>query len=65
MWAVSLLAIFPLAAAFQAFVLPHIERWPLLLRAAVFPLVVLTMMTFVVMPVVTRLLRRWLRRTRP
>jgi uncharacterized protein len=33
---------------------------PLPLRALAFPLVLLTLMTFVVMPVVTRLLRRWL-----
>jgi len=33
---------------------------PLPLRALLFPLVLLTLMTFVVMPVVTRVLRRWL-----
>jgi antibiotic biosynthesis monooxygenase (ABM) superfamily enzyme len=33
---------------------------PLPLRALTFPLVLLTLMTFVVMPVVTRFLRRWL-----
>ena len=33
---------------------------PLPLRALAFPLVLLTLMTFVVMPVVTRVLRRWL-----
>jgi len=33
---------------------------PFLLRALSFPLVLLTLMTFVVMPVVTRVLRRWL-----
>jgi antibiotic biosynthesis monooxygenase (ABM) superfamily enzyme len=33
---------------------------PFPLRALSFPLVLLTLMTFVVMPVVTRLLRRWL-----
>ena len=33
---------------------------PLPLRALVFPLVLLTLMTFVVMLVVTRMLRRWL-----
>jgi antibiotic biosynthesis monooxygenase (ABM) superfamily enzyme len=30
------------------------------LRAALFPLVLLTFMTYAVMPVVTRLLHRWL-----
>jgi antibiotic biosynthesis monooxygenase (ABM) superfamily enzyme len=33
---------------------------PFPLRALLFPLVLLTLMTFVVMPVVTRLLRHWL-----
>lgn len=33
---------------------------PLPLRALLFPLVLLTLRTFVVMPVVTRVLRRWL-----
>jgi antibiotic biosynthesis monooxygenase (ABM) superfamily enzyme len=46
--------------AFQAFVVPRTSSWPLPLRAALFPLVLLTLRTYVVMPVVTRLLRRWL-----
>ena len=33
---------------------------PFPLRALLFPLVLLTLMTFVVMPVVTRLRRHWL-----
>jgi antibiotic biosynthesis monooxygenase (ABM) superfamily enzyme len=32
-----------------------------MVKSAVFPLVLLTLMTFVVMPLVTRFLRRWLR----
>jgi antibiotic biosynthesis monooxygenase (ABM) superfamily enzyme len=35
-------------------------RLPLPRRALLFPLVVLRLMTLVVMPVVTRVLRRWL-----
>ena len=46
--------------AFQALVVPRMARLPLPLRALLFPLVLLTLMTFVVMPVVTRVLRRWL-----
>jgi antibiotic biosynthesis monooxygenase (ABM) superfamily enzyme len=60
MWLVSLVAIYPLVLAFQAFVVPLTSSWPLPLRAALFSLVLLTLMTYVVMPVVTRLLRRWL-----
>jgi antibiotic biosynthesis monooxygenase (ABM) superfamily enzyme len=39
---------------------PRMVGLPLPLRALLFPLVLLTLMTFVVMPVVTRVLRRWL-----
>jgi antibiotic biosynthesis monooxygenase (ABM) superfamily enzyme len=60
MWLVSLLAIYPLVLAFQAFVSPQMASWPLPVRAALFPLVLLTLMTYAVMPVVTRALRRWL-----
>jgi antibiotic biosynthesis monooxygenase (ABM) superfamily enzyme len=46
--------------AFQALAVPRMVGLPLPLRALLFPLVLLTLMTFVVMPVVTRVLRRWL-----
>jgi antibiotic biosynthesis monooxygenase (ABM) superfamily enzyme len=54
MWLVSLFAIYPLVVAFQALLVPSIKTWPLLLRSAILPLMLLTLMTFVVMPVVTR-----------
>jgi uncharacterized protein len=60
MWLVSLVAVYPLVLAFQVLVVPRMAGLPLPLRALMFPLVLLTLMTFVVMPVVTRLLRRWL-----
>ena len=60
MWLVSLVAVYPLVLAFQALVVPRMARLPLPLRALLFPLVLLTLMTFVVMPMVTRALRRWL-----
>jgi uncharacterized protein len=60
MWLVSLIAVYPLVLAFQALVVPRMAGLPLPLRALVFPLVLLTLMTFVVMPMVTRVLRRWL-----
>jgi uncharacterized protein len=60
MWLVSLIAVYPLVLAFQALFVPRMARLPLPLRALVFPLVLLTLMTFVVMPMVTRALRRWL-----
>ncbi len=60
MWLVSLLAIYPLVVVFQAWLVPEIKTWPLLVRSAIFPLILLTLMTYVVMPAVTRLFRRWL-----
>lgn len=60
MWLVSLLAIYPLVVAFQAWLVPTIKAWPLLLRSAALPLTLLTLMTFVVMPVVTRVAQPWL-----
>ena len=60
MWLVSLVAVYPLVLAFQVLIVPRMARLPLPLRALVFPLVLLTLMTFVVMPMVTRALRRWL-----
>jgi uncharacterized protein len=60
MWLVSVVAVYPLVLAFQALVVPRMTGLPFPLRALSFPLVLLTLMTFVVMPVVTRLLRRWL-----
>jgi len=60
MWLTSLLAIYPLVVAFQAALVPKIKNWPLLVRSAVLPLTLLTLMTFVVMPTVTRLVQPWL-----
>ena len=60
MWVTSILAIYPLVLIFLAWVNPQINDWPLAVRAAVFPLVLLSLMTYLVMPNVTRLLRPWL-----
>ena len=55
----TFLGAYPLVVLLSAFVLPWVEGWPLLARAALLP-VVLTLMTYVVMPQLTQLLRRWL-----
>jgi antibiotic biosynthesis monooxygenase (ABM) superfamily enzyme len=52
--------VYPLVLGFQVLVVPRMAGLPFPLRALMFPLVLLTLMTFVVMPVVTRVLRRWL-----
>jgi len=60
MWLVSLVAIYPFVVAFQAALVPGIKGWPLLVRSAILPLTLLTLMTFVVMPAVARLAQPWL-----
>jgi len=60
MWLISLVAVYPLVLAFQSVAVPRMTGLPLPLRALLFPLVLLTLMTFVVMPAVTRVLHRWL-----
>jgi len=62
MWLVSLFAISPLVVTFQSTIVPTIKTWPLLVRSAVLPLTLLTLMTFVVMTLVTRVVQPWLSR---
>jgi antibiotic biosynthesis monooxygenase (ABM) superfamily enzyme len=59
---VSLLAIYPFVVMFQATIVPTIKTWPLLVRSAILPLTLLALMTFLVMPVVTRVVQSWLSR---
>src|SRR5438874_1000533 len=56
---VTLVGAYPLVVLFSAFVLPQLATWPLLVRSAVLPLVLLSLMTYVVMPPLTRLMRGW------
>ncbi|WP_187239325.1 hypothetical protein [Actinomadura sp. HBU206391] len=61
-------AIYPLSLLFQGVIAPATQNWPLALRALVFPLVMVPLLTYAVMPNVSRLLRRWLypaRRSHP
>ncbi|MFG2127338.1 antibiotic biosynthesis monooxygenase [Streptomyces sp. NPDC048751] len=56
----TFLGAYPFTLLIQWLVTPHTTGWPLPLRAAVFPLVLLPTLTFVVMPLLSRLLRLWL-----
>jgi antibiotic biosynthesis monooxygenase (ABM) superfamily enzyme len=60
MWIATLLSVYPLVLLFQILLAPKVRNWPLPLRAAIFPVVLLTLMMFVVMPQVTKILRPWL-----
>ena len=57
---VTLVGAYPLVVLLSAFVLPRLADWPLLVRSAVLPIVLLTLMTYVVMPALTQLMRGWL-----
>lgn len=61
---VTLLAIIPLVLVMNLTVLPLLRDWPLVLRTIVFALILTSLMTWVVMPRVTRLFRRFLYRGR-
>jgi antibiotic biosynthesis monooxygenase (ABM) superfamily enzyme len=61
-------AVYPLSLLFQGVVAPLTQDWPLLLRALAFPLVMVPLLTYAVMPALSRALRRWLypaRRSHP
>jgi antibiotic biosynthesis monooxygenase (ABM) superfamily enzyme len=60
MWFVTLLGAYPLVVLMQAFIIPHIENWPILIRSALFPLILLSLMMYVVMPQITKIMKSWL-----
>jgi len=57
---VTLLAVYPLSLLFQALVSPATMKLPLPLRAAVFPLIMVPLLTYAVMPGMSRIFRAWL-----
>ncbi|ANS70037.1 hypothetical protein SLINC_7813 [Streptomyces lincolnensis] len=58
----TFLGAYPFVLLIQWLVTPATAAWPLPLRAAMFPLVLLPALTFVVMPLLSRVLRQWLYR---
>ncbi|WP_037676614.1 antibiotic biosynthesis monooxygenase [Streptomyces griseus] len=56
----TFLGAYPFTLLIQWLVTPRTTEWPLPLRAAVFPLVLLPTLTYLVMPRLSRLLRLWL-----
>lgn len=57
---VTLGAIYVLVLLLNILVMPYIIGWPLLIRSAVFPIVIVPLLVYVIMPRLTRLLRGWL-----
>lgn len=60
MTVVTFCVIYPLSLLFNGVLAPSLHSWPLWARAAVFPALLVPLLTFVLMPRVSRLLRRWL-----
>jgi antibiotic biosynthesis monooxygenase (ABM) superfamily enzyme len=53
-------AVYPLSIVFNWLVAPRVHDWALLVRAVFFPVALVPLLTFVVMPRLSRLLRGWL-----
>jgi antibiotic biosynthesis monooxygenase (ABM) superfamily enzyme len=56
MVAVTLLAVYPLTLLFQGVVAPWTQGWPLLVPSALFPLVVVPLLTYAFMPGLSRMM---------
>jgi len=59
----TFLGVFPVAMALNLTLGPVIRSWPFIISNAVFNVSVVALLTWVVMPVVTRILHRWLQAT--
>ena len=63
MAAATFLGVFPVAMVLNLTLGPVIRSWPFIISSAVFNACVVALLTWVVMPFVTRILRRWLQAT--
>ncbi|MEV5174462.1 antibiotic biosynthesis monooxygenase [Streptomyces flaveolus] len=57
---VTILAVYPFALLYDGLVAEYFHGWPLPLRTLVFPVVLAPLLTYAVMPWLSRALRRWL-----
>ncbi|MFV2171483.1 antibiotic biosynthesis monooxygenase [Actinomadura sp. LOL_016] len=57
---VTFCAVYPLSLLLQTFVTPLAQDWPLPLKAVLFPAIVVPLLTLLIMPTLSRALRRWL-----
>lgn len=60
MWLLTLCAVYPLSLAFQILIAPFLTPLPLAVRTVLLSLTLVTLLTYVVMPNLTKLLSRWL-----
>jgi hypothetical protein len=57
---VTFSGVYPLSLLLQATAVPLAKQWPLPLRSLVFPVILVPLLTYLIMPMLSRLLRRWL-----
>jgi antibiotic biosynthesis monooxygenase (ABM) superfamily enzyme len=60
MYVVTLLTVYALSLLIVPALAPWVERWPFLVGQAVIAVVLTTLLTFVLLPLLTHLLRAWL-----
>lgn len=56
----TMIGIYPIGLIYQAYLVPYIKVLPLLLRPVTLSLLLTPLLTYVIMPQLTKLLRRWL-----
>ncbi|MEV5808512.1 antibiotic biosynthesis monooxygenase [Streptomyces parvulus] len=59
---VTILAVYPFALLYDGLVAEFFHAWPLAARTLVFPIVLAPLLTYAVMPLLSRVLRAWLYR---
>ncbi|MFD7433919.1 antibiotic biosynthesis monooxygenase [Streptomyces sp. NPDC059861] len=57
---VTILAVYPFALLYDGLFAEYFRAWPLVARTLVFPIVLAPLLTYAVMPLLSRLLRPWL-----
>jgi antibiotic biosynthesis monooxygenase (ABM) superfamily enzyme len=57
---VTFAGVYPLSLILQVTAVPVAKAWPLPLRGLVFPAILVPLLTYLIMPGLSRLLRRWL-----
>ena len=62
---VTILGVYPFALAFDGLFAEYFHEWPLPARTAVFPIVLAPLLTYAVMPALSRVLRRRLYPEKP
>lgn len=56
----TMIGIYPIGLIYQAYLVPYMLRVPLLLRPIVLSLILTPTLTYIIMPQLTKLLRKWL-----